>query len=347
MTEATNTSSQSETSTNGPVPLVRHTKKQEWGRALLLWRREEKRAYQFEDGNMRVFAERFCDFFQPARQPDPVLRELLRERAVADGHMLTDGSKGKGKAVANLGPTPTVADQIVVFNNLFEGGFLGTQWRDACRAREKGKALKRHLDPVLESAQKQLDQAVLREHIENGNPTLVVSTILELVGKTTMATSKQLEVFRSLEVDDTLALAFVDFLYDVPAAKGGALNQLRLALAKQDLKKVPWTVLTAARALVHPETHVFVRPSAFRDQAKLLMPGFTLTTVPKPDAYARCLEMAIGIRSSLREAGMQPRDLFDVAEFMRVTLSKSNRDELLGAMTERMRPKASGGPAVH
>ncbi len=347
MSEATTTSPQSETSTNGPVPLVLHTKKQEWGRALLLWRREEKRAYQFEDGNMRVFAERFCSMLQPARQPDPVLRERLRERAVADGHVLTNGSKGRGKAVANAGPTPTVADQIAVFGNLFDGGFLGTQWRDACRAREKGKALKRHLDPVIEQAQVKLAQDTLRGHIEAGNPAVVVSTILDLVGQTTLATKKQLEAFHELVVDRALAHAFVDFLYDVSGVKRGPLNQLRMALAKQDLKKVPWTVLTAARALVHPETHVFVRPTTFREQAKSLMPSFKLTSVPKPDAYARCLEMAIGVRSALREAGMQPRDLFDVAEFMRVTLSRSNRDELVGAMAERARAKAPGNAAVH
>ena len=103
------------------TPLVRHTKKQEWGRALLLWRREEKRAYQFEDGSMRVFAERFCSMLQPALHPDPVLRARLQEQAVAGGHVgvAAGGSKGK----ASRGPMPTVADQVSVFGTLFEGGF--------------------------------------------------------------------------------------------------------------------------------------------------------------------------------------------------------------------------------
>ncbi len=51
--------------------------------------------------------------------------------------------------------------------------------------------------------------------------------------------------------------------------------------------------------------------------------------------------MAVGIRNELRSAGLAPRDLLDVAEFMRVTLSKSQRDELLGAMAERSRPKTA------
>jgi len=339
MSEATQSSStQAQPSI---TPLVRHTKKTEWGRALLLWRREEKRAYQFEDGNMRVFAESFCNLLQPAMQPDPVLRQKLRQRAVADGHVATTakgGAKGQGL------PKPTVADQVAVFSVLFEGGFEGDDWRDACRSRDKGKALKRHLDPAVERAQRELAKDVLRMHVEAGSPQTIIDTLVDIVGSTTLATKKQLDCIRKLDADAALAHAFIDFLHDVPGQVRGPLNQLRMALAKHDLKNVPWTVLTAARALVSPDKHLFVRPSAVREQAKLLMPSFKLTSVPTPESYARCLEMAIGVRNQLREAGLQPRDMFDVAEFMRVTLSRSNKDELLGAMAERMR--ASSKP-VH
>ena len=321
------------------TPLVRHTKKQEWGRALLLWRREEKRAYQFEDGSMRVFAERFCSMFQPSPQPDPVLRARLQEQAVAGGHvaMATGSSRGK----TTRGPMPTVADQISVFATLFEEGFAGTAWRDACRASGTKKVLKRHVDPAVERAQVELSAEALRAHVESGNPDAIVDTIVSIVGSTSLATKPQLAAIGALEVDAALGSAFVDFLHDVGGAARGPLDRLRIELARVGLKKVPWTVLTAAKALLHPDTHLFVRPTAVREQAKLLMPGFKLSTVPTPDCYARCLEMAVGIRSELREAGLAPRDLLDVAEFMRVTLSKSQRDELLGAMAERSRPKAA------
>ncbi len=311
-------------------------KKREWGRALLLWRREEKRAYQFEDGNMRVFAERFCDFLQPAMQPDPALRQKLRERAIADGHV-TAQARGRGGAKGASGPRPTLDDQMSVFRVLFEDGFQGTEWRDATRSRDKGKALKRHIDPAIERAQNELGLDVLRMHVEGGDPQKVIDTIVDIVGSTTLATKTQLDSIRKLQADPALAHAFIDFLHDVPGHVRGPLDQLRMALARHDLKNVPWTVLTAARALVHPDKHVFVRPSAFREQAKMLLPSFKLSSVPTPDAYSRCLEMAVGIRNNLLEAGLQPRDLFDVAEFMRVTLSRSNKDELLGAMAERVR----------
>jgi len=325
------------------TPLVRHTKKQEWGRALLLWRREEKRAYQFEDGSMRVFAERFCSMLQPALHPDPVLRARLREQAVAGGHVgvAAGGSKGK----APRGPMPTIADQVSVFGTLFEGGFAGTAWRNACRASGTKKVLKRHVDPAVERAQVELSAETLRAHLGAGNPRAIVDVIMSIVGSTSLATKTQLAAIGALEVDAALGTAFVDFLHDIGGAARGPLDRLRIELARLGLKKVPWTVLTAAKALLHPETHLFVRPSAVREQAKLLMPGFKLSTVPTPDAYARCLEMAVGIRNELRSAGLAPRDLLDVAEFMRVTLSKSQRDELLGAMAERSRPKTAA--AVH
>ena len=318
------------------TPLVRHTKKQEWGRALLLWRREEKRAYQFEDGSMRVFAERFCSMLQPSLEPDPVLRAQLREQAVASGHVgvAMGGSKGK----ANCGPMPTVADQVSVFATLFDGGFAGTAWRNACRASGTKKTLKRHVDPAVERAQVELAEAKLRAHLDSGNPRAIVDTMISIVGSTSLATKTQLAAVGSLDVDAALGVAFVEFLYDVGGAARGPLDRLRIELARLGLKKVPWTVLTAAKALLHPETHLFVRPAAVREQAKLLMPGFKLSTVPTPDAYARFLEMAVGIRNALRTAGLAPRDLLDVAEFMRVTMSKSQREELRGAMAERSRP---------
>ncbi|MGH1340220.1 MAG: hypothetical protein ACRBN8_01615 [Nannocystales bacterium] len=325
------------------TPLVRHTKKQEWGRALLLWRREEKRAYQFEDGSMRVFAERFCGMLQPALHPDPVLRARLQEQAVAGGHVGVVAGTSKNKTPR--GPTPTVADQVSVFGTLFEGGFAGTAWRNACRASGTKKVLKRHVDPAVERAQAELSVDALRAHVDAGNPKAVVDTILSIVGSTSLATKTQLSAIAALDVDAALGGAFIDFLHDVGGAARGPLDRLRIELARLGLKKVPWTVLTAAKALLHPETHLFVRPTALREQAKLLMPGFKLSTVPTPDAYARCLEMAVGIRNELRAAGLAPRDLLDVAEFMRVTLSKSQRDELLGAMAERSRPKTAA--AVH
>ena len=340
MSEATRTSS--DPTQPAITPLVRHTKKREWGRALLLWRREEKCAYQFEDGNMRVFAERFCDLLQPSVQPDPVLRQRLTDRAIADGHVLARTKSPGGRAFS--GPRPTLDDQISVFGVLFEDGFLGAAWRDATRCREKGKALKRHLDPAIERAQMELGLDVLRMHIESGHAQKVVDILVDVVGSTSLATKTQLDSIRKLRADDALAHAFIDFFYDVPGHVRGPLDQLRMALARHHLKNVPWTVLTAARALVHPKEHVFVRPSAFREQAKLLLPSFKLPSVPTPNAYSRCLEMAVGIRNHLVESGLHPRDLFDVAEFIRVTLSRSNKDELRGAMAARER---SGSRPVH
>lgn len=324
------------------TPLVRHTKKQEWGRALLLWRREEKRAYQFEDGSMRVFAERFCSMLQPALHPDPVLRARLQEQAVAGGHVGTGTGGSKGKA---RGPMPTIADQISVFGTLFDGGFAGTAWRNACRASGTKKTLKRHLDPAVERAQVELSEDKLRAHVDAGTPRAIVDVILSIVGSTSLATKTQLAAVGSLEVDAALGIAFVEFLYDVQGGARGPLDRLRIELARLGLKKVPWTVLTAAKALLHPDTHLYVRPTPVREQAKLIMPGFKMSTVPTPDAYARCLEMAVGVRNELRAAGLAPRDLLDVAEFMRVTLAKNQRDELLGAMAERSRPKTA--VAVH
>ena len=46
---------------SAPVPgdrLYRHSKRKQWGFAVLAWEKEGKRGYQFEDGELRVWDAR-------------------------------------------------------------------------------------------------------------------------------------------------------------------------------------------------------------------------------------------------------------------------------------------------
>ncbi len=312
------------------APLVRHTVRGDWGRALFLWHREEKRAYQFEDGKMRVFADRFAGLLRPAARPDPVLRHRLRQRATADGHLETKAGPTKTRV-----PTPTVDDQATVFENVFEGGFHGTAWVDSTRARPGKKSLKRHRDAAIEAAHSRLGLNTLRAYVEAGTPQRVMDEVLSIVGSTDLATRQQIQVFESLDVDLALAGALIDFLYDVPSLKCGPTDQLRLELARKGLRKVPWTTVTAARALIHPSEHAYIRPSVFRAQLKLVAPSVKLSGVPTPETYGRCLEVALQLKAELELRGFRPRDLFDVTGFMRVTTAKKHKDALVAAMAAR------------
>jgi len=333
MMHSSETSTTERPAQNAPRPLVRHTRREGWGRALMLWEREDKRGYQFEDGEVRVFAKPYFELLQPAKHPDPVLRHQLREQAVTNGHLEPAKSARGGKAAGR--PVPSLDDQVTVFETLFPDGFHGDDWTEQHRGRIEGRRLKRHRDPAIEQAKERLSEEALRGCLERGEPVEVYRRFVDVVGGTDLATRKQLDGFRGLNVDTNLAEAMIGFLHDVRQGDLATMARLRRALAKENFRKIPWTALTAPRALLYPNDHMCVRPSVVRAQAKLIAPRFKLSQVPSAGDYSQCLEMAMSVREHLTKAGFSPRDLLDVTDFMRVTLASGAKRTLVEAMVER------------
>lgn len=321
---------------DGPRPLVRHTRREDWGRALMLWEREDKRGYQFEDGELRVFAKPYFQLLQPARKPDPVLRHQLREQAVANGFVseVAASAKARGERPP-AAPKPRLDDQVSVFEALYPDGFQGVAWTEAHRRRAKGRQLKRHRDVAIAEAGDELGREALEACIARGEHAEVLRRVVEVVGHTDLATRQQLSVLSGLDVDAELAEAMVAFLHDISAGDLATMARLRRALARHGVRKLSWTALTAPRALLHPHDHMCVRPSIVRAQARLCAPKYKPAPSPSADDYARCLELAMSVREHLTKAGLQPRDLFDVTAFMRVTLASSAKQQLTEAMVMR------------
>ncbi|MEM9458344.1 MAG: hypothetical protein AAGF11_29475 [Myxococcota bacterium] len=335
MLEAPSTPSLQQSSPETARPLVRHTRRESWGRALMLWERENKRGYQFEDGEIRVFAKPYFELLQPAKKPDPVLRHKLREQAVASGELEPVKKRKVGIGRRASAPVPNMDDQITVFESLFPDAFHGTAWTETYRSRAEGRRLKRHRDPAIAEAAERLGTEALHACIDRGDYAEVYQRMVDVVANTDLATRQQLEGFRRLKVDAELARSMVGFLHDVRSGELDAMARLRRALARQDFRKVPWTALTAPRALLHPNDHMCVRPSVLRAQARLIAPRYKPSQVPSASDYSQCLELAMAVREHLTKAGFAPRDLFDVALFMQLTLGASVKEKLLAAMVER------------
>ncbi len=321
-------------------PLMRHTRCSRWGRALLLWEREHKRGYQFEDGEVRVFAEDYYDLMQPAARPDPVARQQLREHAIANGEIGASEVKA-GKKSAGAVPLPTLEDQVAVFDQVYSGGFFGADWTHEKRARPSGRALKRHRDAAIEYAKTQLDEAALRELVDQGRPHEVMQRIVDVSSRTDLVTAKQISIFEGVGLADVeLANAWIAFLHDRREGELATMARLRRALARHDVRKITWPALTAARALLHPSDHAWVHPTSLRKQAKHVMPTVKIPSVPSASEYGRILELTMFVRQHLTEVGFAPRDLFDVTDFIRATLAAKQKDLLREAMVGR-RTKAA------
>ena len=92
-----------------------------------------------------------------------------------------------------------------------------------------------------------------------------------------------------------------------------------------------WGLATSLPALLDPQKHVCVRTSVFRAQASTIMP--TLSVDPEADlaVYEALQKMVLDLRKRLEKEGLEPRDLFDVRNFIWLTLRK-DAERKLGEM---------------
>ena len=62
---ATDPDTSAETPSEAAAPkLYQHTKRPEWGLAILAWDRGSRRAFQFEDGKLRVFKQGYYEMVE-------------------------------------------------------------------------------------------------------------------------------------------------------------------------------------------------------------------------------------------------------------------------------------------
>jgi hypothetical protein len=296
--------------------LYRHALRDAWGHAVLVWDRQDKRAFQFEDGQLRIFNEGFYHLIQevdlPLDQARPVLAALDRilGRRVA--------ARRQGLKREQL---LSFDDQLTLFRLQFPEGFQGPNWSRKVRGEGGGKALKRHRAPVIEAARQKLSAERLQKLLDAGKPGAVLDTVLKVLGCTSLVRPATVNKLR--ELDPGNRRAFAEALYQLLHGDGEHLLRLRDFLAT--LPDVGWQLATALPALVDPQNQVCVVPARFRQQALWMMPSMQHSDRPQAGVYLRYLKMARAVRDRLEQAGLHPRDLMDVHDFICHTLQPSAR----------------------
>jgi len=71
---------------------------------------------------------------------------------------------------------------------------------------------------------------------------------------------------------------------------------------------------------VHPTEHVCVESTAFKKQAKAFASHRAVSAQPSGSGYASFLAVVRVVANKLSEHGELPRDLFDVRDFITLTL---------------------------
>lgn len=294
--------------------LYRHTSKPQWGLALLAWERDGKRAYQFEDGKLRVFKEGYFQLLEPVDRPADETEVAIRELNTKLGR------KRAAKRNGRTEPAIPLSKQIDLFVHLYADGFEGDDWVSDKRGVDVENALKRHREPVMKRARELFTKERLLAAAED-NALSLIEDIAEIIESTDLVTKAQT---RGLSrATEPLARRVAAALHEVLYGEGEMTLRFERyvgSLGRAIGKKASWQLATLIPALVDPATHICVKPSAMKTQAVWMAPSLVIGKTPSGAIYTRILEMVAVLVEKLTAAGHKPRDLMDVYDFMWTTL---------------------------
>lgn len=310
------------------IRLFRHIKRPGWGVAAIVWERDGKRGYQFSDGNLRVFKQGYFNMFQSALPPGDGSAVAVRRLARLAQY------EGVGEATR----LPTVRDQIALFTRDFPDGFASESWRSKHRGEASGRRLKRHRDAAITEATC-LSLTALDDAIERAGWADVQDAVVELLAHCDLVSSSHLARLRKLPPSRGLVVALRDWLY------GGTTDELEVdhdrrfnVLVRALGDAGTWPLVTSLAALVHPTEHTCVRETTYATQGKMLLSKFSINKRPIGSDYRRSCHVARAVFSELEQAGLGPRDLLDVYDFIWLTLRPAARDDLLTVPLTAARP---------
>ena len=303
--------------------IYRHSKRDEWGHAIEAWREDDRIAYVFEDGKTRTFHRQYARFLEP------VDRSCDRATAIIRNLRTLIKTRTPSKSVAPTEPTVTLDEQVALFKLHFNDGFGGDLYQREHRGRGAKRSAKRHRDVAVALAASQLSLDRLRDpENEDGNLN-VVASIVRVLEATDLAPKREVDAMRNLSdtAKKTLGAAAMDLLFGEDGFAQRFNGWLRVWTTVTG-HGPSWELATSLPALVEPSTHVAVKGSVFREQAKWMAPNLVISGQPTAAAYERLQEMAERLADQLRGSDVAPKDLLDVRDFIWLTLRPSAREEI-------------------
>lgn len=312
--------------------LYRHRKCPQWGLAVLAWENIDKRGYQFEDGNLRVFKSGFYTLLEDVEPPADQSRRVLE---------FLNRTLGRSQAVAKAASRDVVlipfTDQVTYFKAQYPGGFLDKVWLEKIRGDGVARPLKRHRNPALARAKEQLSASALDRMIADQDHAGVINALTEVLEQTNLVTATKLKPLSSAlhYHQQTIALAVRELLH------GEEDFSPRFSSWVNSMGKPSWELATAPLALINPGEHICVKPSVFEQQALWLSPRLRHVRLPRGETYQHYLKMAVAIFEQLESAELKPQDLMDVYDFIDVTLRPATRKLLAKNSCERSAQEAA------
>jgi len=320
-----------------PTAVYRHSRCVDWGLAAIVWERDGKRGYRFEDGRERTFKEGYYQLFESVGLDDMKARELLAdiERDALAAQALASGSRFPTERAA------TIEELVAVFRESYPDAFADAKWTKRVRGEGSRRRAKRHRDVALRDASRLLDAAVLDQALASRDPAGVLRPIIEVMSATDLMTAKQLEALRGAEPRMDLAQALRDLLHE-PDPEGTRFNRAFQMLVRAGVTRPSWSLLSGLRMLVDPKRGICIRSSVFFKMMRTLSPRPARKVSPEGGQYNRLAAMARDLHDRLREAGEVPRDMLDVYDFVWETCRPSAAARLAEL---RLEAKSAAEPA--
>ena len=300
--------------------LFRHVKRPQWGLAILAFEKGDNRAYQFEDGRLRKFKRGYFDLMRPASS-----KHRTNEAVIADLQAALGVDPAPRKILTPVAPFEA---QVDLFLALYPEGFLGERWSDQHRG-TAGRSLKRHRDPAVSRAGEELAADRVANRQSKGDFRGLTRSILEVLASTDLVSARHVKTLRGMDQgeSETFAEAAAQLLHG--SGDFGPRFREWVGVLRDVLGGKPsWRMATVLPALLEPNEHVCVRHSAFIRQAAVVAPTSKYTRRAKVGAYRNFRRVAQGVRTRLEAAGQEPRDFFDIHDFVWTTLRSSALDHL-------------------
>lgn len=319
-------------------PVFEHRKRGDWGIAIVAWEADGKRAYLFSDGETRVVAHDYYDLMREVVRPQDEIEPLLAR--------LGKASSESPKASPSNPLGFRFEDQLRHFSSHYPDGFETPSWRSERRGAEARRRLKRHRDAAIEQAQRLLGKTRVETLLSEHRHAELWQALLQVAKDTDLVSAKSLA---PMAVDEAthlgeLAKALRHVLYGDGAFEA-RLQRFIHACREASKQEPSWEFVTLATALVFPGEHVCIQPGSFREQARWLMPRLARVQAPSATVYRQFLELSRHVQKKLTEANLAPRDLLDVADFIRFTTTPSARKAMLARKREPAGSPASGRSA--
>ena len=304
-------------------PLLRHSTRADWGVGIFAGEKDGKHRYLFENGAERTLASGFTAMMLKVATPtDDERAAYARLRGILAARSPSDGGRPGGL---------DFGEQLRVFHAAFPGGFSDAKWVADTRGEGAPARAPRHRAPLLEEAGQLLSQGSLDTLASARQFGEIWEAVAKVLSRSDLVPAAQLKPKPSGDEQKRgLALAIRELLHG-SAAYDVRFDRFCAAFTTAFGAPPRWELATALSAVVHPTEHVCVESTTFRKQAKAAILHRPVAAQPTGSGYANLLAVVRSIANKLSEHGELPRDLFDVRDFITLTLKAAPKKKAKSA----------------